>query len=170
MKNLFRVISSVALIYVASFSTANAQSFSPYNSTWKLFSTLNFQQIFSTSVPCDVHLTLDIDGSGLSSITGGTFSPGFFLCGSAIYPQNFSWPVTVVSSTPGVSAVLDIYFDVISVGGNCEGVLRGVHFDVVNQIIDIPAATYIQGSPVNCEFDGLIYIDPVTDSAPLDVT
>lgn len=170
MKKLLSVLSSVALISVAGVSAASAQSFTPATSTWSLSGTLNLRQTLPSPVPCDVQLTLDIDGAGSGTITGGTFAPGFFLCGSAIYPQNFSWPVTVVSSTPGVSAVLDIYVDVIAVGGNCTGVLSGVQFDIVNQTIDVPAITYTPGSPATCEVDGLLYVDPVTDPAPLDVT
>lgn len=177
MKKVLTLV-SMASILLAS-TAASSQSFSPTSADWEFGDGVQELDLFQTipGVACVTIFDFSVDGSGFGSITGniGSFSPGHFACGAPVIPGNFSWPLTVNSHTPGVTANVNINnVYVFAVNGFCQGSINNVTLDLVNQKVIIPPATKVYGElfsnpgvQYDCEVGGELDIIPVGHSSPL---
>ncbi len=105
------------------------------------------------SISCSVSLTGVVNPGGSSiTITGGSFTPGSWLCGVGAYPAGFPWTLTPTTTTA-------VTFTPISVAGaiNCSGATT---VQWVNPGTIVFSAVVVPGSPNPCQISGTLNTAP----------
>ncbi len=138
-------------------SPALAQSFSPAPSNTNLSGVLTLTQ--STTLDCNVNVSVSIDASGNAAVTSRSFSPGDFLCGTVVNPAG-TW---TIEAGPGTNAVT-LNVGASSILGSCSGTVQASWNNSTGALtfnnVSIP------GSPSACNINGTLTSSPQVSIVP----
>ena len=137
------IAAAAALGMAATAAPAMAQF--PPNTTPTISGSLTLSQ--SITISCDVSVDLSVNGAGVVTVTGRSFSPGSFLCGGVVAPSG-TWTVAYgpgtdeVTVSVGASSILGSCFDTVV-----------ADFDNATNTLDFDNVT-VSGTPSDCTVDG----------------
>lgn len=143
-------IAAVAVLGAAGFaSSASAAVITPNPTAFTLTGSLVLVQ--STTVTCNVTLTGTVAaGGGSATITGATFAPGSWQCGTLVGPSGLPWTIT-----PGAGPTITVTgISATSILGRCAGTISAAWNNATSSVT-FSGAT-IPGTPRACSLTGTL--------------
>lgn len=149
-------LAAAGALALAAASPAQAQTFSPTNSTFELTGVLSIQH-GGFAVDCDLAMEVSINAAGYAHVIDADFSSLFnFYCGFVVQPTFSIWGWSLA---PGASG-LDFTLEFSTPSGTCYGTVFNAGYANHSGELLVPDTVLGDTGAGWCSVQGYLYADP----------